>query len=91
MKKNIEKNIEVEEKNVSTTRSKTPFRFPLISDDEKNETVFDEQPEEKIIHEPFIEKPLTEEHSYKPLYTQDKWQQRKQPTIIHRSEKSNSR
>ncbi|SER91797.1 DNA translocase FtsK [Psychrobacillus sp. OK032] len=81
--------IEVEEKTVSTTRSKTPFRFPLISDDEKNETVFEQpQPnEEKTIHEPFIEKPLTEEPLYKPLYTQDKWQQRKQPTIIHRSDK----
>ncbi|MFJ8066113.1 DNA translocase FtsK [Psychrobacillus sp. NPDC096426] len=79
--------IEVEEKTVSTTRSKTPFRFPLISDEEKMETIYEQPNEDKIIHEPFIEKQLTEEQLYKPLYKQDKWQQRKQPTIIHRSEK----
>ncbi|GGA37246.1 DNA translocase FtsK [Psychrobacillus lasiicapitis] len=81
--------IEVVEKTVSTTRSKTPFRFPLIPDDEKNETVYEQQNEEKTMQEPFIEKPLTEEEQlYKPLYTQEKWQQRKQPTIIHRSDKT---
>ncbi|MDI2586110.1 DNA translocase FtsK [Psychrobacillus sp. NEAU-3TGS] len=80
--------IEVVEKTVSTTRSRTPFRFPLISDDEKNETVYEPQIEENTMQEPFIEKPLTEEQLYKPLYTQEKWQQRKQPTIIHRSDKT---
>ncbi|WP_246097030.1 DNA translocase FtsK [Psychrobacillus soli] len=79
--------IEVEERTVSTTRSKTPFRFPLIPDEERNDTLYEQPNDDKIIHEPFIEKTLTEEQPYKPLYTQDKWQQRKQPTVIHRSEK----
>lgn len=79
--------IEVEEKTVSTTRSRTPFRFPLISDEEKKETVYEQPNEDNFIHEPYTEKTLKEEQLYKPLYTQDKWQQRKQPTIIHRSEK----
>ncbi|MFJ7971025.1 DNA translocase FtsK [Psychrobacillus sp. NPDC096389] len=80
--------IEVEEKTVSTTRSRTPFRFPLISDEEKKETVYEQPNEDNFIHEPYTEKTLKEEQLYKPLYTQDKWQQRKQPTIIHRSEKT---
>ncbi|WP_313956986.1 DNA translocase FtsK [Bacillus sp. FJAT-22090] len=79
--------IEVEEKSVSTTRSKTPFRFPLISDLEKNETFYEQPNDEKTINESFIEKPARMEETYKPLHTQEIWQQRKQQTVVHRLDK----
>lgn len=79
--------IEVEEKSVSTTRSKTPFRFPLISDYEKNDPIYEQTDEENIINEPFIEKQVGTEQTYKPLYTQEIWQQRKHQPVVHRSER----
>jgi len=72
---------------VNSTNKKTPFRFPLISDEEKNEAVYGYPKEEKI-GEIYKEEVPLEEPVYKPLYTQDIWQQRsQQPTVIHRAEK----
>ena len=76
-----------QQQTVKSTGKKTPFRFPLISDEEKNEGVNGYPKEEEII-EIYKEDPPFEEPVYKPLYTQDIWQQRaKQPTVIHRAEK----
>ena len=55
--------------------SKTPFRFPLISDDEK-----DRQGEEE-----YQDNPQEEEH--RPLYMHKQWQQQRQNTVIHQASK----
>lgn len=41
-----------------TTQPKTPFRFPLISDEEKHEFLYGLPKEEKVVEEPFLEKNL---------------------------------
>jgi len=75
-----------EQHTTHTTTKKTPFRFPLISDEEKNETVYEYPKEEKIV-ETYKEEAPYSEPEYKPLYTQNLWQQRTKPTVIHRAEK----
>ena len=75
-----------EEQHTAQTTKKTPFRFPLISDEEKNETVYEYPKEEKIV-ETYKEEAPYSEPEYKPLYTQNLWQQRTKPTVIHRAEK----
>ncbi|WP_277586155.1 DNA translocase FtsK [Psychrobacillus antarcticus] len=75
-----------QQQTVHSATKKAPFRFPLISDEEKNEEVNGYKKEEKIVGT-YKEEPHFEEPVYKPLYTQNKWQQRAQPTVIHRAEK----
>lgn len=70
-----------------TTQPKTPFRFPLISDEEKHEFLYGLPKEEKVVEEPFLEKKSNDTQSFKPLHTQGIWQQRKQQTVVHRAEK----
>jgi len=85
--KEYEEEYSEQQQTVKSTGKKTPFRFPLISDEEKNEAVYGYPKEEEIV-EIYKEDPPFEEPVYKPLYTQDIWQQRaKQPTVIHRAEK----
>lgn len=84
--KEYEEEYNEQQQTVHSTTKKAPFRFPLISDEEKNEAVNGYTKEEKIV-ETYKEEPNFEEPVYKPLYTQNKWQQRAQPTVIHRAEK----
>ena len=72
--------------NVHSTTKKAPFRFPLISDEEKNGALSGYPKEEKIV-ETYKEEPYFKEPEYKPLHEQNLWQQRVQPTVIHRAEK----
>lgn len=74
-----------EQQIIHSSTKKTPFRFPLISDEEKNETLYGYPKEEKIV-ETYKEEPYFKEPEYKPLHEQNIWQQRKQPTVIHRAE-----
>ena len=83
--KEFEEEYNEQQYSVNSTMKKTPFRFPLISDEEKNEAVYGYPKEEKIV-EVYKEEPM-EEPVYKPLYTQNIWKQREQPTVIHRAEK----
>ncbi len=67
----------IEEKELPTYKnSKTPFRFPLISDHEKDQLVDDE------LVETFEDEP-------KPLYMHKQWQQQRQNTIVHHASKPN--
>ena len=84
--KEYEEEYNEQQQTVHSATKKTPFRFPLISDEEKNEAVNGYKKEEKIV-ETYKEEPNFEEPVYKPLYTQNIWQQRAQPTVIHRAEK----
>ena len=85
--KEYEEEYNEQQQTVNSTKKKTPFRFPLISDEEKNEAVYG-YPKEEQIGEIYKEEAPVEEQIYKPLYTQDIWKQRAQkPTIIHRAEK----
>nr|WP_082355144.1 DNA translocase FtsK [Bacillus sp. FJAT-22090] len=71
----------------SISKSKTPFRFPLIPDEEKDQFLFGEPKEEKNV-EPVMKKHITEQETYRPLHTQELWQQRKlQPVVVHRAPK----
>jgi DNA segregation ATPase FtsK/SpoIIIE, S-DNA-T family len=56
--------------------SKTPFRFPLISDDEKGR--FGE--EEHLDNS-------QEEEEHRPLYMHKQWQQQRQNTVVHQATK----
>ncbi|WP_093536835.1 DNA translocase FtsK [Psychrobacillus psychrotolerans] len=85
--KEYEEEYKEKQQTLDPTKKKTPFRFPLISDEEKNETVYG-YPKEEQIGEIYKEEAPVEEQIYKPLYTQDLWKQRAQkPTIVHRAEK----
>ncbi|WP_419959294.1 DNA translocase FtsK [Psychrobacillus sp. BM2] len=75
-----------EQQIIHSATKKTPFRFPLISDEEKHESLYGYPKEEKIV-ETYKEEPLFKEPEYKPLHQQNLWQQRKQPTVTHRAEK----
>lgn len=55
--------------------SKTPFRFPLISDDEKV----------RQGEEGYLDNPKEEEH--RPLYMHKQWQQQRQNTVVHHATK----
>ena len=69
MKKNMKRNTKSKQQTVNPTKKKTPFRFPLISDEEKNETVYGYPKEEKI-GEIYKEEAPFEEPVYKPsIYT----------------------
>lgn len=84
--KEYEEEYKEQQQIVHSKAKKTPFRFPLISDEEKNETLYGYPKEEKIV-ETYKEEPYFKEPEYKPLHTQNLWQQRAQPTVIHRAEK----
>lgn len=55
--------------------SKTPFRFPLISDDEKS----------RLGDEETYDNSQEEEH--RPLYMHKQWQQQRQNTVVHQATK----
>ncbi|SDM71873.1 DNA segregation ATPase FtsK/SpoIIIE, S-DNA-T family [Psychrobacillus sp. OK028] len=82
----VEEEYEEQQQVIHSATKKTPFRFPLISDEEKNELLYGYPKEEKIV-EPYKEEPYLKEQEFKPLHTQSLWQQRKQPTVTHRAEK----
>lgn len=84
--KEYEEEYEEQQQTVHSKTKKTPFRFPLISDEEKNEVLYGYPKEEKIV-ETYKEEPYFKEPEYKPLHEQNLWQQRTQPTVIHRAEK----
>lgn len=76
---NEEEHIEEQEvEEISPREQRTPFRFPLISDSEKNEFLYGVK-EEKVIAEPEPIKPEKKIYEAPPIY--EGWQQRKlQPT-----------
>lgn len=76
---------EVDEQFVTPAQSKTPFRFPLIPDEEKSQFLYGEPKQEKTIETPMKEKLIKEDQPHRPLHTQELWQQRKQQTVVHRS------
>ncbi|QUG42403.1 DNA translocase FtsK [Psychrobacillus sp. INOP01] len=82
--KEYEEEFNEQQQIVHSATKKTPFRFPLISDEEKNEAVYGYPKEEKIV-ETYKQEPYFKEPEYKPLHTQNIWQQRAQPTVIHRA------
>ncbi|MFC6039159.1 DNA translocase FtsK [Paenisporosarcina macmurdoensis] len=59
-------------------QSKTPFRFPLISDDEKD----------RLGEEDYLNNPPEEE--YRPLYMHKQWQEQRQNTVVHQAAKLSS-
>ena len=78
---------ERDEELVTSTNSRTPFRFPLIPDEEKNENIYSEPKIEKNIGQAIKDNQLRDEQPYKPLHTQELWQKRKQQPIVHRAPK----
>ncbi|MER2237883.1 MAG: hypothetical protein ABS892_07440, partial [Psychrobacillus sp.] len=76
---NEEEHIEEQEvEEISPREPRTPFRFPLISDSEKNEFLYGSKEEKEII-EPEPIKPEKKIYEAPPIY--EGWQQRKlQPT-----------
>ncbi|MEK3975900.1 DNA translocase FtsK [Psychrobacillus sp. FSL K6-2684] len=80
---NEEENIEeFEAEELSPKETKTPFRFPLISDNEKNEFLYGVK-EEKIINEPIVNEKKVYEAP--PIY--EGWQQRKIQPVVKKVEK----
>ena len=80
---NEEENIEeFEAEELSPKETKTPFRFPLISDNEKNEFLYGVK-EEKIINEPIVNEKKVYEAP--PIY--EGWQQRKIQPAVKKVEK----
>ncbi|MFF2755370.1 DNA translocase FtsK [Psychrobacillus sp. NPDC058041] len=75
--------VEQDEELVTRTNSRTPFRFPLIPDEEKNENIYSEPKTEKNIGQAVKDNQLRDEQPYKPLHTQELWQKRKQEPIVH--------
>ncbi|MEI4769238.1 DNA translocase FtsK [Psychrobacillus sp. FJAT-51614] len=71
----------------TTSKTKTPFRFPLIPDEEKDQFLFGEPKVEKVIEPMMKEKHKREDETYKPLHTRELWQQRKQQSVVHRAPK----
>ena len=78
---------ERDEELVTSKNSRTPFRFPLIPDEEKNENIYSEPKIEKNIGQAIKDNQLRDEQPYKPLHTQELWQKRKQQPIVHRAPK----
>ncbi|WP_240793452.1 DNA translocase FtsK [Psychrobacillus vulpis] len=82
---------EVEEQTVTPKSSRTPFRFPLIPDEEKEQFLHNEPKSEKLIEEPIKEqvkeKQVRDDQQYKPLHTHDIWLQRKQQAVVNRAPK----
>jgi S-DNA-T family DNA segregation ATPase FtsK/SpoIIIE len=73
-----EQDIEVyidENESPTYKQSNTPFRFPLISDDEKG----------RLGEEEFLDSPQEEEP--RPLYMHKQWQQQRQNTVVHHAAK----
>ncbi|WP_017379957.1 DNA translocase FtsK [Paenisporosarcina sp. TG-14] len=58
-------------------QSKTPFRFPLISDKEKDQLVDDELEDTQ------------KEEEFMPLYMHKQWQQQRENAIVHHATKPN--
>ncbi|WP_391202655.1 DNA translocase FtsK [Psychrobacillus sp. L4] len=79
--------LEEDEQLVTPTHSRTPFRFPLITDDEKKDSLFGELKIEKEMGQPIKDKHIRDDQPYRPLYTHELWQQRKQEPIVHRAPK----
>ncbi|QFF99733.1 DNA translocase FtsK [Psychrobacillus glaciei] len=79
--------LEDDEELVTPTHSRTPFRFPLITDDEKKDSLFGELKIEKEMGQPIKDKHIRDDQPYRPLYTHELWQQRKQEPIVHRAPK----
>ena len=78
-----EENIEeFEAEELAPKETKTPFRFPLISDNEKNEFLYGVK-EEKIINEPIVNEKKVYEAP--PIY--EGWQQRKIQPAVKKVEK----
>ncbi|WP_397469478.1 DNA translocase FtsK [Psychrobacillus sp.] len=72
----------------SSARSKTPFRFPLISDEEKQQQqLYGHQTANKEVEEPYFQQKIEEEQFVKPLYTQERWAQREVKPVVHRAAK----
>ncbi|MGB3260610.1 MAG: DNA translocase FtsK, partial [Paenisporosarcina sp.] len=73
----IEKEDLIEELEQPTYReSKTPFRFPLISDEERERPEDDESEVDE------------KEEEYRPLYMHKQWQNQRQNTVVHHAAKS---
>lgn len=68
----------IDENEIPTyTEAKTPFRFPLISDDEKTRLGDEDSLSD------------SQEEEYRPLYMHKQWQQERQNTVIHQATKTN--
>ena len=68
----------IDENEIPTyTEAKTPFRFPLISDDEKTRLGDEDSLSD------------SQEEEYRPLYMHKQWQQDRQNTVIHQATKTN--
>ncbi|HSO58513.1 MAG TPA: DNA translocase FtsK, partial [Paenisporosarcina sp.] len=68
----------IDENEVPTYKEpKTPFRFPLISDDEKSRLGDEDSLSD------------SQEDEYRPLYMHKQWQQDRQNTVIHQATKPN--
>lgn len=82
-----EQEVEEEEQLVTPTHSRTPFRFPLIPDDEKKDGLYGELKIDKEIEQPIKDNQIRDDQPYRPLYTHELWQQKKQEPIVHRAPK----
>jgi len=65
---------------------KAPFRFPLISDDERGHFINGELDQE--LNEELLKKNQPDEKEPMPLYMHKQWQQNRQNTIIHHASKT---
>lgn len=75
--------VEMVEEPAVPKNTQTPFRFPLIPDEEKKDLFYGETKPEKM-EQPINVTPIVDDKPYRPLYTHELWQQRKQQPVVQK-------